>query len=297
MYTNILETIGNTPIVKINKFLNNQNVSIYAKLEGVNPGGSIKDRIALKMIEEAEKEGILTKEKIIIEASSGNTGIALAMVGAIKGYDVHIVMSEGVSIERQKMIKAFGTKIILTDPSLGTDGAIMEVRRLVKENPNSYFNTDQYSNKYNPLTHYESTAEEIWNQTEGKITHFVSSLGTSGTIMGVAMKLKEKNPNIKIIGAHPVKNHYIQGLKSMEEEIIPEIYDPKKIDKSILIESEEAFEMARKITLNEGIFVGMSSGAAMIAALKTAEELEKGVIVVIFPDRGEKYLSTNLFED
>ena len=296
MYNSIIETIGNTPMVKINNLLNKKNLNIYAKLEGVNPGGSIKDRIALKMIEQAENEGVLTKDKIIIEATSGNTGIALAMIGIIKGYKVQIVMSRAVSIERQKMIKAFGAEIILTDESLGTDGAIMETKKLVEENSEKYFNPNQYSNQYNKLVHYEITAEEIWNQTEGKITHFVSSLGTSGTIMGIGKRLKEKNPNIKIIEAHPVKGHYIQGLKSMEEAIVPELYDKEKIDQSILIETEEAFEMSRQIALKEGIFVGMSSGAAMIAALKVAENIEKGNIVVIFPDRGEKYLSTNLFE-
>jgi len=296
MYNNIIETIGNTPMVRINNLINKENVNIYAKLEGINPGGSIKDRIALKMIEQAENEGVLTHDKTIIEATSGNTGIALAMIGIIKGYKVQIVMSRAVSIERQKMIKAFGAEIILTDESLGTDGAIMETKRLIEESPEKYFNPNQYSNQFNKLVHYEITAEEIWNQTEGKITHFVSSLGTSGTIMGVGKRLKEKKPDIEIIEAHPVKGHYIQGLKSMEEAIVPELYDKEKIDKSILIESEEAFEMAREIALKEGIFVGMSSGAAMIAALKVAENIEKGNIVVIFPDRGEKYLSTNLFE-
>lgn len=296
MYNNIIETIGNTPMVKINNISKNENVKIYAKIEGVNPGGSIKDRIALKMIEQAEEEGVLASGKTIIEATSGNTGIGLAMIGAIKGYKVQIVMSSAVSVERQKMIKAFGADIILTNPELGTDGAIMKTKELVAAYPDKYFHPNQYSNKYNKLAHYETTAEEIWNQTERQITHFVSSLGTSGTIMGVGMKLKEKNDNIKIVEAHPVKGHYIQGLKSMEEAIVPELYNPNKIDISIMIESEEAFAMAREIALKEGIFVGMSSGAAMVAALKVAEELKEGIIVVIFPDRGEKYLSTNLFK-
>ena len=295
MYNNIIETIGNTPMVRINNILKNDKVNIYAKLEGVNPGGSIKDRIALKMIEQAEEEGVLTTDKIIIEATSGNTGIGLAMIGVVKGYRVQIVMSSAVSVERQKMIKAFGAEIILTDPELGTDGAIIKTKELVEANPKKYFHPNQYSNQYNQLAHYETTAEEIWKQTEGKITHFVSAIGTSGTIMGVGMKLKEKNDNIKIIEAHPVKGHYIQGLKSMEEAIVPEIYKPEKIDKSVMIESEDAFAMAREIALKEGIFVGMSSGAAMVAAVNIAEELEEGTLVVIFPDRGEKYLSTKLF--
>ena len=295
MYNNILDTIGNTPLVLINHMNPNPDVPIYAKLEGFNPTGSIKDRIALKMIEQAELEGTLTKDKIIIEPTSGNTGIGLAMIGAVKGYRVQIVMSSAVSVERQKMIKAFGGEIILTDSSLGTDGAIIKARELVAKDPDAYFNPNQFSNEHNKLAHYKTTAEEIWVQTQGQITHFVSSLGTSGTLMGVGKGLREKNKSIKIVEAHPIKGHYIQGLKSMEEAIVPEIYDPSQIDISVLIESEEAFEMSRRIVNEEGIFVGMSSGAAMLAALKTIEQLDSGVVVVIFPDRGEKYLSTTLF--
>jgi cysteine synthase len=217
------------------------------------------------------------------------------MIGRVKGYKVQIVMSSAVSIERQKMIRAFGGEIILTDPKLGTDGAIIKVQELIAEAPEKYFNPNQFSNRHNKLAHYKTTAEEIWSQTQGLITHFVSSLGTSGTLMGVGMGLREKNKNIKIVEAHPVRGHYIQGLKSMEEAIVPEIYDPSQIDVSIKIESEEAFEMSRRIVNEEGIFVGMSSGAAMLAALKSAEQIDSGVMVVIFPDRGEKYLSTNLF--
>ena len=295
MYNNILEAIGNTPLVRINRINPNPAVQIYAKLEGFNPTGSIKDRIALKMIEQAEQEGTLTKDKIIIEPTSGNTGIGLAMIGAVKGYRVQIVMSSAVSIERQKMIKGFGGEIILTDAELATDGAIIKTRELVAENPDAYFNPNQFSNEYNKLAHYSTTAQEIWDQTGGKVTHMVSALGTSGTIMGVGMKLKSLNPEIKIIEAHPVKGHYIQGLKNMEEAIVPELYDPSQIDSSIMVETEEAYEMARRIVTGEGIFVGMSSGAAMLAAVKVSEELESGLVVVIFPDRGEKYLSTNLF--
>lgn len=294
-YNNILWTIGNTPMVRINNIKVNANVQIYAKLEGFNPTGSIKDRVALKMIEEAEINGQLTKNKIIIEATSGNTGIGLAMIGRVKGYRVQIVMSSAVSIERQKMITAFGGEIILTDSKLGTDGAILKVREMVGENPGKYFNPNQFSNEHNKLAHYKTTAEEIWTQTQGRITHFVSSLGTSGTLMGVGTGLREKNRLIKIVEAQPVRGHYIQGLKSMEEAIVPEIYDPSQIDVSVKIESEEAFAMSRRIVNEEGIFVGMSSGAAMLAAIKTSEQLDSGVMVVIFPDRGEKYLSTNLF--
>jgi len=294
-FNNILWTIGNTPLVKINHMNQNPNVELYAKLEGFNPTGSIKDRVALKMIEEAEINGELTNDKIIIEATSGNTGIGLSMIGRVKGYKVQIVMSSAVSIERQKMVKAFGGEIILTDSKMGTDGAIMKVRELIAESPEKYFNPNQFSNKNNKTAHYKTTAEEIWTQTQGTVTHFVSSLGTSGTLMGVGMGLREKNKSIKIVEAHPIRGHYIQGLKSMEEAIVPEIYDPSQIDASVKVESEEAFEMSRRIVNEEGIFVGMSSGAAMLAALKTAEQLDSGVMVVIFPDRGEKYLSTNLF--
>ena len=297
MFDNILDCIGNTPLVRIRKMNPNPEIQIYAKLEGFNPTGSVKDRIALMMIRQAEEEGKLTPGKTIIEPTSGNTGIGLAMIGTILGYDVEIVMSEAVSIERQKMIKAFGGKIILTPKSEGTDGAIRKCRELVAAAPEKYFNPDQFSNVHNKLAHYQSTAAEIWQQTDGRITHFVSSLGTSGTLMGVGMGLKERNPSIKIVEAHPVKGHYIQGLKNMQEAIVPELYDPAQIDHSVQVESEEAFAMSRRIVHEEGIFVGMSSGAAMIAALTVAQKLQKGFVVVIFPDRGEKYLSTDLFTE
>ena len=296
IYEDILQTIGNTPLVRINNLNLNKNVNIYAKIEGFNPTGSIKDRIALKMIEQAEMEGKLTKEKTIIEPTSGNTGIGIAMIGAVKGYKVEIVMSEAVSVERQKMIKAFGAKVTLTEAEKGTDGAIMKTRELIKQFPDKYFFPDQFSNEYNKIAHYKTTAEEIWRQTNGKIDYFVSSLGTSGTIMGVGKALKENNPNIKIVEAHPEKGHYIQGLKNMDEAIVPAIYDPSQIDESIMVESEKAFEIARQIVKEEGIFVGMSSGAAMYATLEIAKKIDKGNIVVIFPDRGEKYLSTDLFK-
>jgi cysteine synthase B len=286
-FNNILQAIGNTPIVRINKLNPNPNVAIFAKLEGNNPTGSIKDRIALKMIEQAEIEGSLVKGKTIIEPTSGNTGIGLAMIGTIKGYDVELVM----------MILSFGARVTLTDAELGTDGAITKARELVKENPDKYFMPDQFSNEYNKIAHYKTTAEEIWKQMDGNIDYFVSSLGTSGTIMGVGQALKENNPNIKIVEAHPVKGHYIQGLKNMEEAIVPSIYDPTKIDETIMVETETAFEMTRQIVKNEGIFVGMSSGAALYAAIETAKKIPSGRMVVIFPDRGEKYLSTDLFTE
>jgi cysteine synthase B len=298
---NILETIGNTPLVKINKINPYSNVNIFAKIEGTNPGGSIKDRIALRMLEQAEREGKLAKEKTIIEATSGNTGIALAMIAAVKGYDVEIVMSSAVSIERQKMIRAFGAKTTLTDGDKGTDGAIMKVRELVKQYPEKYYTPDQFSNEYNKVAHYETTAKEICQQTSGQVDYFVAAIGTSGTLMGVGSFLKKMcSPGVKIVSAEPVKGHYIQGLKNMEEAIVPVIYDKSQLDQVIKIDTEEAFAMARRLPKEEGIFVGMSSGAAMLAALKVAEKIkpEEGVknIVTIFPDRGEKYLSTKLFE-
>jgi cysteine synthase B len=296
-YENILKTIGNTPLVKINKLNPNKNTVIFAKVEGFNPSGSIKDRIALSMIEQAEVEGKLTRDKTIIEPTSGNTGVALAMIGVLKGYEVEIVMSDAVSVERRKMIRAFGSKVTLTEGKLGTDGAIRKARELVNANPGKYFMPDQFSNEYNKITHYRTTGEEIWMQTKGKIDYFVSALGTSGTIMGVGKVLKEHNPKIKVVSAHPVKGHYIQGLKNMEEAIVPSIYDPTKIDITIMVETEAAYEMTRQIVAKEGIFVGMSSGAAMYATIELAKKIESGTIVVIFPDRGEKYLSTNLFEE
>ncbi len=296
IYENILQTIGNTPLLRINNLNPNKNVTIYAKIEGSNPTGSIKDRIALKMIQQAEAEGTLVKDKTIIEPTSGNTGIGLAMIGVVKGYDVEVVMSRAVSSERIKMIESFGAKVTLTDAELGTDGAINKAWELIRENPEKYFMPDQFSNRYNKMAHYKTTGEEIWKQTNGKIDYFVSAIGTSGTIMGVGKALRENNPKIKIVCAHPVKDHYIQGLKNMEEAIVPSIYDPSAIDETIMVETEVAFEMTRQIVKQEGIFVGMSSGAAMYAAVKIAEKIESGVIAVIFPDRGEKYLTTDLFK-
>ncbi|WP_018339588.1 PLP-dependent cysteine synthase family protein [Butyricimonas synergistica] len=293
---NILETIGNTPMVRINNLYVKPGVNIYAKLEGFNPTGSIKDRIALQMMEQAEREGRLTPGKTIIEPTSGNTGIGLAIIGIVKGYPVEIVMSEAVSVERRKIIRSYGGKVILTPAAEGTDGAIRMAHKLVEENPNKYFMPDQFSNASNYQAHYENTAIEIWQQTEGEIDYLVCALGTSGTIMGVSRFLKRCKPEIKVVCAHPVKGHYIQGLKNMDEAIVPAIYDPSRIDIQVMVESEEAIAMAREIIAKEGIFAGMSSGAAMLAALKTAERIDAGNIVVIFPDRAEKYLSTSMFD-
>ena len=296
-YNNILETIGQTPMVRINRLSPNPNVSIFAKLEGFNPTGSIKDRIALKMIEDAERNGLLTPGKTIIEPTSGNTGIGLAIIGVIKGYPVEIVMSSAVSVERRQIIRAYGATVRLTPAEEGTDGAIRMARRLVQEQPDKYFMPDQFSNACNYQAHYESTALEIWQQMNGQIDYLVCALGTSGTIMGLSRFLKMMKPDIQTVCAHPVKGHYIQGLKNMEEAIVPAIYDPSKIDIQEMIESEEAIATARRISISEGIFAGMSSGAAMLAAMRTAERIDRGNIVVVFPDRAEKYLSTRMFQD
>lgn len=296
-FKNILEAIGNTPMVRINNLSPNPSVSIFAKLEGFNPTGSIKDRIALKMIEDAEECGLLKPGKTIIEPTSGNTGIGLAIVGILKGYPVEIVMSSAVSLERRKIIRSYGGKVILTPASEGTDGAIRAANRMVEENPDKYFMPNQFSNTCNYLAHYESTALEIWQQMNGKIDYLVCSLGTSGTIMGLSKFLRNMKPDIKVVCAHPIKGHYIQGLKNMDEAIVPEIYDPSQIDIQEMIESEEAIATARTIIAKEGIFAGMSSGAAMLAAMRTAARIESGNIVVVFPDRAEKYLSTSMFSD
>lgn len=293
---NILEAIGNTPMVRINKLNPNPDVNIFAKLEGFNPSGSIKDRIAVKMISDAERDGRLKPGQTIIEPTSGNTGIGLAIIGIVKGYPVEIVMSEAVSMERRKIIRSLGGKVILTPAEEGTDGAIRLARRMVAEEPDKYFMPDQFANAANFLAHYETTALEIWQQTGGEIDYLVCALGTSGTIMGLSKFLKQMKPSIKIVCAQPVKGHYIQGLKNMEEAIVPEIYDPSKIDTHELIESEEAIEMARQLIKKEGIFAGMSSGAAMLAAYRTAEKISSGNIVVLFPDRAEKNISTVMFE-
>lgn len=292
---NILHTIGSTPMVRINALNPNPDVTILAKLEGFNPTGSIKDRIALHMIEDAERTGRLRPGQTIIEPTSGNTGIGLAVIGIVKGYPVEIVMSEAVSIERRKILRSFGAKVHLTPAAEGTDGAIRVARQLVAGNPGKYFMPDQFANAANYQTHYTSTALEIWEQTGGQIDYLVCALGTSGTIMGISRFMRALRPQIKVVCAHPVRGHYIQGLKNMEEAIVPAIYDPSQIDIQEMVESEQAIDMARQIIRQEGIFAGMSSGAAMLAARRVAERIDSGTIVVLFPDRAEKYLSTTMF--
>ncbi len=295
MGNSILDAIGNTPLVKIQKLNPNPTITMLAKLEYFNPGGSIKDRAALWMIEAAERSGELTPKKIVIEPTSGNTGIGLALVCTVKGYRLLLVMSDAVSIERQKILKARGADILLTPGHLGTDGAIDEAYRLARENPDTYFLPDQFNNEANWLAHYHGTAEEIWRQTNGQVTTLVATLGTTGTLMGVSKKLKTYDPTIQIIGVEPYLGHKIQGLKNMKEAYCPEIFDKKRLDQKINIEDETAYEMARRLAREEGIFVGMSSGAAMAGACKVAEQMTAGTLVVIFPDNGERYLSTSLF--
>ena len=296
-FRDILKTVGNTPLVEIRGLNTAKKVKIYAKLESFNPGGSIKDRTALYMIERAEERGELTKDRVILEATSGNTGIGLAMVAAAKGYRICLTMSESASEERKKVLKALGAELKFTAAALGTDGAIEEAYRLMRENPGKYFLADQFNNEDNVAAHYHGTAEEIWRQTEGRVTMVVTSLGTSGTAMGLSRKLKEYNPGIRIVGVEPYIGHKIQGLKNMKESYQPGIYDRGRLDEKVNILDEDAFEMARRLLREEGISAGMSSGAAMHVALEKARTLEEGLIVVILPDGAERYLSTELFAD
>jgi len=295
MYKNILQLIGNTPLVKINSLNPNKKVELYAKLESFNPGGSVKDRIALSMIEGAEKRKELNKNKIVLEATSGNTGIGLALVCAIKEYKLLLTMPESMSIERGKILKALGAKILLTPAKDGTDGAIEKAYEMARKNK-KYWLADQFNNPDNWKAHYYGTAEEIWRDTAGKITHFVAGMGTAGTLMGVSKKLKKYNSKIQIIGIEPLLGHKIQGLKNMKEAYKPGIYDKNRLDKKINVKDEDAYKIAREIAKKEGIFVGMSSGAAMFGALQIIKGLKDALVVVLFPDGGERYLSTNLFK-
>ncbi len=296
-FGSICEAIGNTPLVEIRKLNPSPHVKIFAKLEGANPGGSIKDRVALAMIEGAESRGELTKDKIILEATSGNTGIGLAMIAAAKGYRIRLAMSEAASEERKRILRALGAELHFTPSSLGTDGAIEYVYNLLREHPETFFGPDQYNNPDNVLAHYRGTGEEIWQQTGGAVTMVVVALGTTGTAMGVSRRLKERNPAIRIVGVEPYLQHGIQGLKNLKESYVPGIFDRRALDEKVHIQDEDAFAMARRLAREEGILVGMSAGAAMHIALEKARDMHAGVIVVIFPDSGERYLSTNLFAD
>ncbi|HQN66434.1 MAG TPA: cysteine--tRNA ligase [Smithellaceae bacterium] len=295
VYKSIMDRIGNTPLVEISKLNPNKKVTILAKLESANPGGSIKDRTALSMIENAEKRGDLKPGRIILEATSGNTGIGLAMVAAAKGYKLCLTMSEAASEERKKILRAMGAELIFTPAAQGTDGAIEVAYRMLRENPEKYFGTDQFNNPDNVRAHYFGTAQEIWDQTQGRIAAVVVTLGTTGTAMGISQRLKELDCRIQIIGVEPYLQHKIQGLKNMRESYRPGIYDKKRLDEKVNILDEDAFEMSRRLAREEGILAGMSSGAAMFVAAQKARQMEEGTIVVIFPDSGERYLSTELF--
>jgi cysteinyl-tRNA synthetase len=294
-YKCITDTIGNTPLVEISRLNPNPKVKILAKLECANPGGSIKDRAALFMIEGAEKRGELSRGKIILEATSGNTGIGLAMIAAAKGYKLCLTMPESASEERKKILRAMGAELHFTPANQGTDGAIEVAYKMLRDNPGKYFGTDQFNNEDNIAAHYCGTAREIWEQTKGKVTMVISSLGTSGTAMGISKKLRELNSQIKIIGVEPYLQHKIQGLKNMRESYRPGIFDKSRLDEKVSILDEDAFAMARRLAREEGILAGMSSGAAMFVAAEKARQIEDGLIVVIFPDSGERYLSTELF--
>lgn len=296
MTATILDMIGNTPLVEIRHLNPNPRVRMLAKLEYVNPGGSIKDRPALSMITAGERSGELTSGKIVLEATSGNTGIGLALVCAVKGYRLLLAMSEAASVERQKILKARGAEIMLTPGHLGTDGAIEEVYRLAREYPERYFMTDQYNNPANWKAHYDTTAMEIWEQTGGKVDTLVATLGTSGTLMGLSRRLKEFNPQVRIVGAEPFLGHKLQGLKNMKEAYRPEIFEKGRLDAKPNVDDEEAFEMTRRLAREEGLFVGMSSGAALVTACEEAGRMEAGTLVVVLPDGGERYLSTSVFD-
>jgi len=295
LHQNILSAIGHTPLVRINRLFKSDVVEMYGKLESSNPGGSVKERISLSMIEAGESSGELTKDKIVLEATSGNTGIGLAMVCAARGYRCLLVMPESASIERRKIMQAYGAEILLTPAKRATDGAIEKTYALAREFPDRYFLADQFNNEANWRAHYDTTAPEIWEQSEGKVTHLVATLGTSGTVMGLCRWFNEFQPHVRIIAVEPHLGHKIQGLKNMKESYKPEIFNKKIPDVILKIDDEPAFAMARNLARREGILVGMSSGAAMSAAIDYSENLEGGLVVVMLPDSGERYLSTPLF--
>ncbi|HOJ71708.1 MAG TPA: cysteine synthase family protein [Syntrophorhabdaceae bacterium] len=292
---NILEAIGNTPLVELININKNPRVKILCKLEGCNPGGSIKDRPALYMIQKAEERGELTKDKIILEPTSGNTGIAIAMIGAAKGYKVDLCMPECVSTERRLILEGLGSNVFLTPAKENIDGAIKRAHRLLEEEPDKYYMPNQYENKDNVLAHFETTGPEIYKQTKGEIDYFVAGMGTTGTLMGTGAYLKSVKPDVKVVGVEPVMGHTIQGLKNMTESMVPKIFDPSLLDERYMVEDGEAFEATRLLAQHEGIFVGTSSGAAVAIALKIANKIDHGNIVVILPDRGDRYLSTMQF--
>jgi S-sulfo-L-cysteine synthase (O-acetyl-L-serine-dependent) len=294
----VLHLVGNTPLLELTKVTAgiSSRVRVFAKLEGFNPGGSVKDRAALKMVAEGLRSGLLAPGKTILDSTSGNTGIALAMVGAVLGYPVELVIPANVSIERKKIIAAYGARMIFSSPLEGSDGAIRLCRQILHESPERYFKPDQYFNEANPQAHYETTGPEIWVQTQGKITHLVAGIGTGGTIMGTGRYLKERNPQVQVLAVEPDDAfHGLEGLKHMASSIVPGIYHEKELDGKIPVSTESAYDAVYRLGREEGVLVGQSSGAAIWAALKVARTLEEGVVVTLFPDFGDKYLSTNLW--
>jgi cysteine synthase B len=293
------ELVGNTPLLRLRNISDPSNkVEIYAKAEWFNPGGSVKDRPALSMILDGERSGRLTAGKIILDATSGNTGIAYAWIGAARGYKVKLALPQNASEERKRILKSYGADLVLTSPLEGSDGAIREAQRLYAENPDLYFYPDQYNNPANWQAHYETTALEIWEQTSGRITHFIAGLGTSGTFVGTTRRLKELNPEIKAISFQPDSPfHGLEGLKHMESAIVPGIYDSSIADENYEIGTEQAHEYTRRLSKQEGLLVGVSSGAALACALKVAQKIDSGLIVTVFPDAGDKYLSERFWDE
>jgi len=291
----MIDLVGYTPLVKINHIVPNKKVKVYAKLERYNPAGSVKDRPAYYMVKKAEESGKLSRNKVILEPTSGNMGIALAMIGAAKGYRVKLFMPECVTSERKQILEAYGAEVVLTPAREGTDGAIRRAHEALAEAPNMYYMPNQFENENNVLAHYETTGPEVFAQTKGEIDVFVAGMGTTGTLMGVARYLRQHKREVRIIGIEPMVGHAIQGLKNMTESIVPKIYYPEELDEKIVIEDGEAFEVTKLLVRAEGLFVGMSSGAAVAGALRIAKGMKSGTIVVVLPDRGDRYLSTTLF--
>jgi S-sulfo-L-cysteine synthase (O-acetyl-L-serine-dependent) len=294
----VLEQIGNTPLLRfVNITKEFDRVGIYGKAEWFNPGGSVKDRPALRMIEEGERSGALTRDKVILDSTSGNTGIAYALIGAVKGYRVELAVPRNISRERKRILQAYGAHVIYTDPLAGSDGAIREAHRRYQADPEKYFMPDQYNNPANWQAHYDTTGPEIIEQTKGRITHFVAGVGTSGTLMGTGRRLREFNPRIQIVAVLPAEDlHGLEGLKHMETAIIPGIWDENFPDLKLSVRTEDAYAMARRLALEEGILVGQSAGAAVFAALELARRISEGVIATVLPDAGDRYFSTGLWE-
>jgi S-sulfo-L-cysteine synthase (O-acetyl-L-serine-dependent) len=294
----IIRLIGNTPIVEIHKLREHvpAGVRLLAKLEGFNPAGSVKDRAAWNMIRRGLESGELRPGKTILDSTSGNTGIALAMIGAAIGYPVRLVMPDNVSVERKRVIRAYGAEAVFSSGLEGSDGAIVKCREMHAADRERYFKPDQYNNEANPEAHYLTTGPEIWRQTEGRVSHFVATLGTSGTVMGTGRYLKERNPSVRIVGVEPEDAfHGIEGLKHMASSIVPGIFREREIDERIGVSTDAAYDMVQQLATTEGLLVGQSCGAAMLGALRVAERLKEGIVVMIFPDFGDRYLSTNVW--